>query len=115
MILKDLFSAIGANLEVRNIITDFRLKNGRSANQAHQMIANGIVCTDEDIIKGIKAALPEGSRVCGIYEVYGDLEVDKLQKLSCSLELFKYKTRVIYMDEELAAEYIQEIRNGDFT
>lgn len=39
MILKDLFSAIGVKLEVRNIITDFRLKNGQSANQAYQLIA----------------------------------------------------------------------------
>lgn len=115
MILKELFSAIGVNLEVHNVITDFRLKNGRSANQAHQMIANGTVCTDEDIIERIKAALPDGSRICSIYEVYGDMEVDELQKLACSLELLKYKKRVIYMDEELAAEYIQEIRNGDFT
>lgn len=115
MILKDLFSAIGVKLEIRNIITDFRLKNGRSANQAHQLIANGVECTDAEIISRIKSALPDGSRICGIFEVYGDMEVDELQRLAGSLDLFNYKTRVIYLDEELAAEYIQEIRQGDFS
>lgn len=115
MILKDLLSAIGVKLEVRNIITDFRLKNGRSANQAHQLIANGVECTDAEIISRIKSDLPDGSRICSIFEVYGDMEVDELQRLAGSLDLFNYKTRVIYLDEELAAEYIQEIRQGDFS
>ena len=115
MILKDLFSAIGVKLEVRNIITDFRLKNGRSANQAHQLIANGVECTDTEIISKIKASVPDGSRVCGIFEVYGDMEIEGLQRLAGSLDLLNYKTRVIYLDEELAAEYIQEIQQWDFS
>ena len=115
MILKELFSAIGVKLEVRNIITDFRLKNGRSANQAHQLIEKGVECTDAKIISRIKSALPDGSRICGSFEVYGDMEVDELQRLAGSLDLLNYKTRVIYLDEELAAEYIQEIRQGDFS
>ena len=115
MILKDLFSAIGVKLEVHNIITDFRLKNGQSANQVHQLIANGVECADAEIISRIKSTLPAGSRICGIFEVYSDMEVDELQRLAGSLDLFNYKTRAIYLDEELAAEYIQEIRQGDFS
>lgn len=115
MILKELFSTIGVKLEVRNIITDFRLKNGQSANQAHQFMVNGAGCTDAEIISRIKSVLPDGSKICSVFEVYGDMEVDELQRLAGSLNLLNYKIRVIYLDEELAAEYIQEIQQGNFS
>lgn len=115
MNLKELFLKIGINLEVRNFVVGYRQKNGRSANQVRQMIANGVKCADAEIVAEIKKTLPEGSRVCGIFEVYGNMELKELQRLAGSPELLNYKVAPIYLDEELATEYVREILNGDFS
>lgn len=42
-----------------------------------------------------------------------DCEVTELERLAMSLDVMNYKPRFIYVDGELAAEYIKEIQNGD--
>lgn len=111
--LKELFAAIGINLEIHNIIVDFRTPEGRSAHQAYQAVANGVKCPDADIVERIRAALPAGSRLCSVHEVMIDCELSELEKLADSIELINCERRILYLDRELAREYIQEVRRGD--
>lgn len=112
--IKEMFAAVGVNVEIHNIITDFRLADGSSAHQAHQILSNGVKCKDSDIIKQIRAAVPAAARICSIYEIYGDLTVEELQRLANSFELLKYKARPVYLYNELMNEYLQEIRTGNW-
>lgn len=112
--IKEMFAAVGVNVEIHNIITDFRLADGSSAHQAHQILSNGVKCKDSDIIKQIRAAVPAAARICSIYEIYGDLTVEELQRLANSFELLKYKARPVYLDNELMNEYLQEVRMGNW-
>ncbi len=109
-ILKELYAAIGMNLEIHNIIVDFRTPEGRSAYQAYQAVSNGVECQDDDIVRRIRAGLPPGSRLCSVYEVFADCE---LSELAGSMELLNYGRRLLYLDRELAKEYIKEARRGD--
>lgn len=111
--LKELHEAIGMNLEVRNIIVDFRTPDGRSAHQAYQAVANGAECPDDDIVRRIREGLPPGSRLCSVYEVFIDCELSELAELASSLELLNYGKRLIYLDRELAKEYLKEAQRGD--
>lgn len=111
--LKELFAAIGINLEIHNIIVDFRTPEGRSAHQAYQAVANGVKCPDSDIVERVRAALPAGSRLCSVHEVMIDCELSELEKLASSIELMNCERRLLYLDQELAREYIKEIRRGD--
>lgn len=112
-VLKELFEAIGLELEVRNILVDFRTPNGRSAHQAYQTVVNGGKCPDADIVKRVREALPAGSRLCCVYEVMIDCELSELERLANSLELINYERRMLYLDRELAREYIREVQRGD--
>lgn len=113
-ILKEVFAAAtGIELEIHNVIVDFRTPDGKSAHRAHQVVSSGAKCTDADIVERIRADLPPGCRLCSIYEIMADCEVSELERLAMSLEVLNYKTRFIYVDRELAAEYIKEIQNGN--
>ena len=112
-ILKELYAAIGMNLEIHNIIVDFRTPEGRSAYQAYQAVSNGVECQDDDIVRRIRAGLPPGSRLCSVYEVFTDCELLELAELAGSMELLNYGRRLLYLDRELAKEYIKEARRGD--
>ncbi|MEY8431342.1 hypothetical protein AALC75_12565 [Lachnospiraceae bacterium 48-42] len=113
-ILKEMIkAATGIEIEVHNVIVDFRTPDGKSAHRAHQVVSSGAPCTDEAITERIKADLPRGCRLCSIYELMVDCEVSELERLAMSLDVMQYKPRFIYVDRELAAEYIKEIRNGN--
>lgn len=111
--LKELYAAIGINLEVHNIIVDFRTPDGRSAHQAYQTVSNGSGCPDDDIVKRIREGLPLGSKLCSVYEVFIDCELPELATLASSLELLNYEKRLLYLDWELARDYVKEIQRGD--
>ena len=64
----------------------------------------------KDIVRRIRAGLPPGSRLCSVYEVFADCE---LSELAGSMELLNYGRRLLYLDRELAKEYIKEARRGD--
>ena len=106
-------AATGIEIEVHNVIVDFRTSDGKSAHRAHQVVSSGAPCTDEAITERIKADLPQGCRLCSIYEVMADCEVSELGRLATSLDVMQYKPRFIYVDRELMAEYIKEIRGGN--
>lgn len=112
--MKELFAAVGIDLEIRNMVTDYRLPDGSSAHLAHQIVANGVKCTDADIVERVRAALPADCQICSICEVFGDFTVKELQQLANSFELLNYKTRPVYINKTLAAEYLQEIREGNW-
>lgn len=113
-ILKELFAAAtGIELEIHNVIVDFRMPDGKSAHRAHQVISSGAKCTDADIVERIRADLSRGCRLCSIYEIMTDCEVSELERIAMSLDVMKYKPRLIYVDKGLAVEYIKEIQNGN--
>ena len=93
-ILKEMIkAATGIEIEVHNVIVDFRTPDGKSAHRAHQVVSSGAPCTDEAITERIKADLPQGCRLCSIYEVMADCEVSELERLAMSLEVLNYKPR----------------------
>lgn len=108
MRLKEVYKKIGIELEVHNLITDYTLKDGRRAHIASQVIAHGTPCTDEMMIQSVRELLPEGSRICGIMEIYGEYDLDGLQKFAASFEALYAKKRPIYFDRELLKEYLRE-------
>lgn len=110
--IRELYKAVGADVEIHNVITDYKLPDGRCAHQAHQIVANGEPCTDEDIIESVKAALPNGGQICSIYEFLTDCDLSELEKLAMSPQALKIKKRCIYLDEKLAVEYVREVLNG---
>lgn len=113
-ILKEMIkAATGIEIEVHNVIVDFRTPDGKSAHRAHQVVSSGIPCTDEAITEHIKADLPQGCRLCSIYELMVDCEVSELERLAMSLDVMNYNPRFIYVDKELAAEYIKENQGGN--
>ena len=67
----------------------------------------------KDIVRRIRAGLPPGSRLCSVYEVFTDCELLELAELAGSMELLNYGRRLLYLDRELAKEYIKEARRGD--
>jgi|GEM_PF-4545353 len=112
MFLKELYRKIGIELEVHNIVTDYTLSDDRArAHIAHQIVANGISCTDKDIIARIREALPAGSRIACIVEVFGDYELTQLEELASTQQLLKAQTRWLYHDMDLVKEYMAEYIN----
>ena len=66
-ILKEMIkAATGIEIEVHNVIVDFRTPDGKSAHRAHQVVSSGAPCTDEAITERIKADLPQGCRLCSL-------------------------------------------------
>lgn len=112
MFLKELYKAIGIDLDVHNLIIDYTLPDGARVHVTHQIIANQIKVTDQDLIKAVKSSLPDGSRICTIYEIQGDYELDELEKLAMSPKLLNAVVRCLYADEELVKEYVAEVAAG---
>lgn len=108
MVLKELFNAIGLELEVHNLITDYKLKDGRCAHVAQQVVGNQVKVTDDMLIENVRRYLPEGSRICTIFEVQGDYELPELDRLCTSVELMRVNKRCVFMDNELAEDYVKE-------
>ncbi|MBO5197594.1 MAG: hypothetical protein J6B85_03625 [Lachnospiraceae bacterium] len=106
--VRELYQAHGIELEVHNLVVDYTLPDGSRAHVANQVIASGIPCTDEVMIQKVREGLPEGSRICGIVEIYGDYELKDLEVLSCSWDGMYVKKRAIYCDRELLKEYLRE-------
>lgn len=111
MFLQELFSAAGIKLEVRNLLVDYKL-NGRCMYAPYQIVGGLAEITDDMLIEVAKANLPKGSRICTIFEVQGDYEMSELQKLCTSVDLIPLNKRCVYMDRELAEEYVKDfLRN----
>lgn len=111
MFLKELYKAIGIDLEVHNLIVDFTLSDGTRAHDAFQAIGNTVKST-KDMVDLVREQIPEGSRICLIMEIEGDYELPELMELATSPELFWTAKRCVFMDEELAKEYVDEVRGG---
>lgn len=111
MFLKELYKAIGIELEVRNLLIDYKL-DGRCMHVPLQVVGGLVEVTDDMIIETAKANLPKGSRICTIFEVQGDYEMPELKKLCASVDLISVNKRCVYMDRELAEEYVKDfLRN----
>lgn len=108
MFIKELYKAIGIELEVHNIIVDYTSANGQRTHSANHIIANRIQCTDSDIVKKIKESLPKGSRVCAIVEISGEYELSELERLAGSEKLLYVESRWLYHDMKLVQEYAKE-------
>lgn len=112
MFLKEMYQKLGIELDVHNVVTDYTLADGITrVHIAHQIIANGIPCTDETLIEHIKSVLPKGSRIACIVEVFGDYEVIELEELASTGKLLEAKTRWLYHDMVLLKEYMAEFIN----
>ena len=109
MFLKDLFKSEELELDVRNLIIDYKLKDGRCSHEAQQVIANQIAVDDDMLIEVVKQKLPEGSRICTIFEIQGDYELPELERLCTSVELMRVDNRCVFMDMELAEEYVRKL------
>lgn len=109
MFLKDLFKDAGLELDVRNLIIDYKLKDGRCEHVAQQIITNQITVDDDMLIEVVKQKLTEGSRICTIFEIKGDYELPELERLCTSVELMCVDKRCVFMDRELAEEYVREL------
>lgn len=109
MFLKELYRKIGVELDVHNIITDYTLSDGKTrAHIAHQVISNGINCTDKTLVEHVKSVLPRGSRIACMVEVFGDYEVAELEELANTGKVLEAKTRWLYHDMDLIKEYAAE-------
>ncbi len=108
MVLKEIFNAAGLELDVRNLIIDYKLKDGRYAHVTQQVLGNQIVISDDRLIETVRNHLPEGSRICTVFEVQGDYELPELERLCTSIELMRVNKRCVFMDKELAEEYIMD-------
>lgn len=109
MFLKELYKATGMELKVHNIVTDYTLKDGTRAHMAVQVFDRGVNATDENIIDEVKKILPAGSRVCTMIEFLEAMELTELDALTTSPISMTKPRRCIYLDKELAAEYIAEV------
>ena len=111
MFLKELYEAIGIELEVRNLLIDYKL-NGKCMYIPLQVVGGLVEVTDDTIIETAKANMPKGSRICTIFEVQGNYELPELKKLCTSVDLISVNKRCVYMDRELAEEYVKDfLRN----
>lgn len=114
MFLKELYKAVGVNLDVHNLIIDYTLVDGRRAHIATQIIANGEKYSDQQLVAGVKSVLPLGSRVCTICEIMGDYEITELEKLATSAKLAEVDKKCIFIDQSLIQEYLAEFMNGNY-
>ena len=110
MFIKELFKETGFELNVYNLIADYTLPDGRRAHNAFQTLANQVRVDDDALIEQVKRWIPNGSRICMITEIKGDFELSELSKLAESVELPVVNSRVVYLDLELAQEYVDEAR-----
>lgn len=112
MFLKELYRKLGIELEVHNLITDYTLADGKTrAHIAHQVVANGIPCTDGLLVEHVRIELPKGSRIACIAEVFGDYELKELEEMACTGKVLREKSRWLYHDMALIKEYMAEFIN----
>lgn len=112
MFLKEMCRKLGFELEVHNFITDYTLEDGKTRNHvAHQVICNGIPCTDDLLVKRIRNELPKGSRIACIAEVFGDYDIKDLEEMSCTGKILEEKSRWLFFDMDLIKEYMAEFVN----
>ena len=91
-----------------NLLTDYVLPDGRKAYMAFQAIAIGEF-RDKEIAATIQEALPSGSRIASITEIYGKYTLDELTELATSERVLHTKHRLIFLNLELVPEYMREI------
>lgn len=48
-----------------------------------------------------------------IAEIEGDFELQELSRLAESVELLFTNKRMVYLDRELAKEYVDEVKRGE--
>lgn len=112
LFIKELFKAAGFELNVHNLIADYTLPDGRRMHNAFQVLGNQVEMDDNTLIEQAKTQIPKGSRICIITEIKGDFELPELSRLAESFGLLLAEKRIIYLDRELAQEYIDEIKRG---
>ncbi len=113
MTIKEIFWGIGAELEVHNLVIDYTLSDGRRAHNVRQVFGSQVHATDEALIAAVKDQMPKGSRICMIAEVKGDYGLSELAQIADSVEMLAVDKRMVYLDRELAQEYVDEIRRGE--
>lgn len=72
-----------------------------------------IKADDDALIAQVKCQVPKGSRICMIAEIEGDFELSELSRLAESVELLFVNKRMVYLDRELAKEYVGEVKRGE--
>lgn len=113
MFIKELYRKMGVEICVHNLITDYTLPDGRRAHKAYQILSNQVKATDSDLIAAVVQQLPKGSRICMVTEIEGDIELSDLSKMAESVEFLAVNKRVVYLDRELAQEYVGEMKRGE--
>lgn len=113
MFIKDLFKAAGLELNVYNLIADYTLPDGRRAHNAFQVLGHRVKADDDALIAQVKCQIPKESRICMIAEIEGDFELQELSRLAESVELLFTNKRMVYLDRELAKEYVDEVKRGE--
>ena len=91
-----------------NLITDYINPDGRKAYMTFQAIAIGEF-PDKEITATIQEALPSGSRIASITELYGKYTLDELAELATSERVLHTKHRLIFLNLELVPEYMREL------
>ena len=110
MVIKELFKAVGIEINVYNLIVDYTLPDGRREHNAFQALAYGVEADDDMLVAQVKCQIPKGSRICMIAEIKGDFELPELSRLAESVELLFADKRMVYLDRELAKEYVDEVK-----
>ena len=113
MFIKELFKSAGLELNVYNLIADYTLSDGRRAHNVFQVLGHGMRVDDNALIAQVKCQIPKGSRICTISEIKGDFELSELSRLAESVELLFTDKRMIYIDRDLAKEYVDEVKKGE--
>lgn len=113
MFIKELFKAAGLELNVYNLIVDYTLPDGRRAHNAFQVLGHRVKADDDALIAQVKCQIPKESRICMIAEIEGDFELQELSRLAESVELLFTDKRMVYLDRELAKEYVDEVKRGE--
>lgn len=113
MFIKELFKVAGLELNVYNLIADYTLPDGRRAHNAFQVLWHQVSAADDALIAQVRSQIPKGSRICMIAEIKGDFELSELSKLAESVELLFIDKRMVYLDRDLAKEYVDEVKRGE--
>lgn len=115
MFVKESYKAAGIELNVYNLLADYTLPDGRRAHNVFQVLGYGVKVNDEELIAQVKHQISRGSQICMITEIKGDFELSELSKLAETAMLLLTDNRIVYLDRELAKEYVDEVKRGDFS
>jgi len=107
MVLVELLNAMGAGLQVRNLMVDYCDLMGNHFHKPLQTIhPAGLHESDFELVARIKTELnKKGYRVTGIHEVTGTYEMRELERIFNSSECRKHPVRTIFYDPGKAAEH----------